>query len=168
MRPDIATWALPVLLGAVLLLGGCKEETAQVGAPAPALAAYDLQGNQATLEQWKGKYVYLNFWASSCGGCLAEMPVLERLSKDFSDSMVVVGVNTDKTDYNVEAQLRDLNVTYPNVRDQLAITQERYQVIGTPTAFLIAPDGKLVAQYTGMMKEAQLTAIFERTRGERS
>lgn len=168
MFPDIGRWAAPVLLGATLLLGGCKEESAAVGAPAPTLAAYDLQGNQASLAHWQGKYVYLNFWASNCGGCLAEMPVLEKLSKAFGDTLVVVGVNTDKNDYDVTAQLREMNVTFPNVRDQLAITQERYQVIGTPTAFLIGPDGTLLAQYVGMMKEAQLTAIFERSRGERS
>lgn len=95
------------------------------------------------------------------------MPTLEKLSGEFSESVVVVGINTDREDFNIEAMLKDLNVTYPNVKDQLSITQERYQVVGTPTAFLIAPDGKLLAQYVGMMKEPQLAAIFERTRGER-
>ncbi|GKX58000.1 thioredoxin [Leminorella grimontii] len=165
MLAEMNRWTVAALLGVSLLLGGCKEETAKVGEAAPTLAVYDMQGNQASLAQWQGKYVYLNFWASNCGGCLAEMPTLEKLSQDFHDSIVVVGINTDRGDFNVEALLNDLNVTFPNVKDQLAITQERYQVIGTPTAFLIGPDGKLLAQYVGMMKEPQLAAIFERTRG---
>ncbi|SQI40804.1 Thiol-disulfide oxidoreductase resA [Leminorella richardii] len=167
MRIRLNRLSIALLIGVSLLLSGCKEETAKVGEPAPTLAAYDLRGERASLEQWQGKYVYLSFWASNCGGCLAEMPTLEKLSGEFSESVVVVGINTDREDFNIEAMLKDLNVTYPNVKDQLSITQERYQVVGTPTAFLIAPDGKLLAQYVGMMKEPQLAAIFERTRGER-
>ncbi|MDR0807427.1 MAG: TlpA family protein disulfide reductase [Enterobacteriaceae bacterium] len=153
------------MLTAVLFLGGCKEEKARVGASAPTLAVYDLQGNKVSLDQWKGKYVYLNFWASNCGGCLAEMPTLEKLSQTYRDNIVVVGVNTDQDDANVQALLRERSITFPNVRDQLAITQERYQVIGTPTSFLISPDGKLLAQYVGMLQEPQLKAIFEQSNG---
>ncbi|WP_431221778.1 TlpA family protein disulfide reductase [Serratia sp. L9] len=153
-----------LLLAAALLLNGCKEEKAEVGAAAPALAAYDLQGNPASLEKWQGKHVYLNFWASNCGGCLVEMPVLEKLSKEFGDSIVVVGINTDKEEMNIQALLDERQVSFPNVRDQLAITQERYQVIGTPTAFLIDPQGKLTGQYIGMLHEPELKAIFEKSR----
>jgi thiol-disulfide isomerase/thioredoxin len=153
-----------LLIGAALLLNGCKEEKAEIGAAAPALAAYDLQGNQVSLSQWQGKHVFLNFWGSNCGGCLAEMPALEKLSKEFGDSIVVVGINTDKDEMNIQALLDERQVSFPNVRDQLAITQERYQVIGTPTAYLIDPQGKLIGQYVGMLKEPDLKAIFEQSR----
>ncbi|AKJ42151.1 TlpA family protein disulfide reductase [Pragia fontium] len=154
-----------LLLAATLLLSACKEEKASVGAPAPTLAAYDLQGNQVSLTQWKGKYVYLNFWASNCGGCLVEMPTLEKLSQSHRDNIVVVGINTDREEANIQTLLQDRQVTFPNVRDQMAITQERYQVIGTPTSFLIDPEGKLLAQYVGMMNEPQLKAIFDKSKG---
>lgn len=62
---------LGCLMGALALLSGCKEEQVQVGARAPALAAYDLAGQQVELARWQGKQVYLNFWSSGCGGCLA-------------------------------------------------------------------------------------------------
>lgn len=153
-----------LLLSLTVLLSGCKDEKAEIGAAAPALAAYDLQGNQASLEQWKGKYVYLNFWASNCGGCLAEMPALEKLSKEFGDSIVVVGINTDKDEMNIQALLDERQVSFPNIRDQLSITQERYQVIGTPTSFLIDPQGKLTDQYIGMLHEPELKAIFEKSK----
>lgn len=153
-----------LLFGSVLLLNGCKDEKAEIGAVAPALAAYDLKGNQISLEQWKGKHIYLNFWASSCGGCLAEMPTLEKLSKEFSDSIVVVGINTDKDDINIQDLLDERQVSFPNARDQLSITQERYQVIGTPTSFLIDANGKLTAQYIGMLHEPEIKEIFEKSR----
>ncbi|WP_159566321.1 TlpA family protein disulfide reductase [Budvicia diplopodorum] len=153
-----------LLIGAALLLNGCKEEKAEVGAAAPELAAYDLKGNQVSLEQWKGKYIYLNFWASSCGGCLAEMPSMEKLSKEFGDSIVVVGINTDKDDMNIKALLDEHQISFPNARDQLSITQERYRVTGTPTSFLIDPAGKITAQYVGMLREPELKAIFEKSR----
>ncbi|VTR43528.1 Uncharacterised protein [Serratia fonticola] len=55
----------------------------------------------------------------------------------------------------------------PNVRDQLAITQERYQVIGTPTAYLIDPQGKLIGQYVGMLKEPDLKTNLRTVPAER-
>lgn len=55
---------LGCLMGALALLSGCKEEQVQVGARAPALAAYDLAGQQVELAHWQGKQIYLNFWSS--------------------------------------------------------------------------------------------------------
>lgn len=88
-------WHNVLLLAAAILISGCKEEKLAVGAPAPALAAFDLQGQESGLERWQGKAVYLNFWSAGCGGCLAEMDTLEALSKKWGDKVVVVAVNTD-------------------------------------------------------------------------
>lgn len=61
-------WHNVLLLAAAILISGCKEEKLAVGAPAPALAAFDLQGQESGLERWQGKAVYLNFWSAGCGG----------------------------------------------------------------------------------------------------
>ncbi len=74
-------WHNVLLLAAAILISGCKEEKLAVGAPAPALAAFDLQGRESGLERWQGKAVYLNFGLRDAG-CLAEMDTLEALSKN--------------------------------------------------------------------------------------
>ncbi|UUE35004.1 TlpA family protein disulfide reductase [Pectobacterium aroidearum] len=149
------------LLG-IVALSGCKEEQVSVGAQAPALAAYDLAGQQVDLSRWQGKSVYLNFWSSGCGGCMVEMGALEKLSQEYGDKVVVVAVNTDPDGVDITSMLAHHNVTYPVVRDQLGITKERYQVSGTPTSFIIDANGKVTDQHQGARDESQLTALFQK------
>lgn len=150
----------------LVALTGCKEEKLALGEPAPALAAFDTQGNEATLERWQGKGVYLNFWSASCGGCLAEMHTLEKLSQQWGDKLVVVAVNTDNESVDIAPLLARHHITYPVVRDQLKITQERYQVIGTPTSFLIDAKGRVIDMHQGARNEQVLAETFRKLAGE--
>ncbi|MFD3232229.1 TlpA family protein disulfide reductase [Rahnella aceris] len=153
--------SLMVALVAVTLLAGCKQDNVALGKEAPALAAYDLQGEQASLDRWKGKTVYLNFWSVSCGGCVSEMATLEKLSKTYGDKIVVVAVNTDAEQVDLRPVLSQRQIGYPVVRDQLGITQERYAVIGTPTSFLIDAQGKVTAVHQGARNAQALTMLFQ-------
>ena len=146
----------------VLLLAGCKEEKLARGETAPALAAFDLQGKPASLERWEGKAVYLNFWSASCGGCLAEMDTLQTLSQRWPDKLVVVGVNTDPEQVDIAPLLAKHGISYPVLRDQLHITQDRYQVIGTPTSIVIDPRGRVRDLHQGWRKPEELQAVFTR------
>ena len=61
-------------ISAVVFFGvSCKDESAQIGQPAPEIAAFDLQGNKASLSDWQGKTVLINFWSETCGACIAEL-----------------------------------------------------------------------------------------------
>ncbi|WP_114194731.1 TlpA family protein disulfide reductase [Edaphovirga cremea] len=150
-----------VALMALTLLAGCKQEKVALGKEAPALAAYDLQGEQVSLDRWQGKTVYLNFWSVSCGGCVSEMASLEKLSKTYGDKVVVVAVNTDAEQVDLKPVLAQRQIGYPVVRDQLGITRERYEVIGTPTSFLIDAKGKVTAIHQGVRSDQALTALFQ-------
>ncbi|AOF19340.1 thioredoxin [Yersinia enterocolitica] len=152
------TVGLCVLL---LLLSACKQEEVAVGEVAPQLAAYDLQGKPVALEQWRGKQVYLNFWSASCGGCLAEMAALDKLSQQYQQDIVVVAINTDPEQVDIAPVLAQRNISYPVIRDQLGITQERYQVIGTPTSFMIDRNGKVTELHQGARDEKALTTLFQ-------
>ncbi|GJL38562.1 thioredoxin [Enterobacter hormaechei] len=155
-------WLNGFVLLLLVLLSGCKEEKLAQGAPAPALAAFDLHGKDASLDSWKGKGVYLNFWSASCGGCLAEMDTLQALSKQYGDNVVVVAVNTDPDSVDIRALLAKHQITYPVLRDQLNITQERYQVIGTPTSVMIDRQGRVLDLHQGGRKPAELQDTFIR------
>ncbi|EOU3147863.1 TlpA family protein disulfide reductase [Yersinia enterocolitica] len=149
------------LCALLLLLSACKQEEVAVGEVAPQLAAYDLQGKPVALEQWKGKQVYLNFWSASCGGCLAEMAALDKLSQQYQQDIVVVAINTDPEQVDIAPVLAQRNISYPVIRDQLGITQERYQVIGTPTSFMIDRNGKVTELHQGARDEKVLTTLFQ-------
>ncbi|OVZ90250.1 TlpA family protein disulfide reductase [Yersinia alsatica] len=149
------------LCGLLLLLSACKQEEVAVGEVAPQLAAYDLQGKPVALDKWKGKQVYLNFWSASCGGCLAEMAALDKLSKEYQNDIVVVAINTDPEQVDINPVLAQRNISYPVIRDQLGITQERYQVIGTPTSFMIDRNGKVTQLHQGARNEKDLATLFQ-------
>ncbi|MFH2503947.1 TlpA disulfide reductase family protein [Klebsiella indica] len=144
----------------LVLLSGCKEEKLARGEAAPALAAFDLQGKPASLKRWEGKAVYLNFWSSGCGGCLAEMDTLQALSQRWPDKLVVVGVNTDPESVDIALLLAQHGISYPVLRDQLKMTQERYQVIGTPTSVLIDSHGVVLDLHQGWRKPEELQTVF--------
>ncbi|HAU4332200.1 TlpA disulfide reductase family protein [Citrobacter freundii] len=155
-------WTNVLILAVLVLMSGCKEEKLAVGQQAPALATFDMQGRESGLEHWRGKAVYLNFWSAGCGGCLAEMDALEALSKKWGDKVVVVAVNTDPATVMIDGLLAKHQVSYPVLRDQLKISQERYQVIGTPTSVLIDREGRVLELHQGMRKPPELEATFAR------
>jgi len=149
------------LLALVASLGGCKQQQVAIGAKAPSLAAFDLRGQPATLAKWQGKPVYLTFWSTGCGGCAADMSVLQKLTASYGDKLVVVAVNTDPQQTDLKPFIGELHLNYPVVRDQLGMTQERYQVTGTPTSYLINAQGRVVEAHQGMQGETALTAMFQ-------
>jgi len=149
-------------------LPGCKEQRVAIGAPAPALAAFDLGGQPTGLEKWRGKPVYLTFWSSDCGGCAADMRILQQLSDTYGDRLVVVAVNTDPQQTDLTPFITALHLRYPVVRDQMGITKERYAVIGTPTSYLLNSLGKVLEIHQGLRGEAALAAMFKQAQQDKS
>ena len=160
--------SLSGLLALAILLAGCKQQQVAIGSPAPSLAAFDLHGQPAALEKWRGKPVYLTFWSADCGGCAADMAELQKLTDTYGDALVVVAVNTDPQQTDIAPFLNQLHLRYPVVRDQLGITKERYQVVGTPTSYLIDARGTVVAAHEGMQGEDALAAMFRRAQKDKS
>ena len=154
------------LVALFLLLAACKEEVAELGGKAPALAVTDLRGETLDLSQWKGQSVYLNFWSSSCGGCVAEMPHLEALSQQYQGKVAVVAVNIDPPDVALDKILKRQGVSFPVVRDSMDITRERYKIIGTPTAYVIDANGVIRQVTVGMQTPEKLAAVFQGAAGK--
>ena len=77
------------------LLASCKEETATIGQKAPEIAAFDLQGNKVSLQQWQGKTLLLSFWSETCGACISELKTLEQMQQRYPDKIQLVAINVD-------------------------------------------------------------------------
>ena len=110
--------------------------------PSPVLDLLDLQGLPWRSEQLKGRAVVLNFWATWCPPCKAEMPSLQTLHEISGGDPVVIGVNVRETASRVRRYLQTAGIDFPVVLDPQAELARRLGVSAFPTTLLIGPDGR--------------------------
>lgn len=151
-----AALALTVLLN---LPAGAVE----VGQSAPD---FDLAGSLATvkLSDYKGKTVYLDFWASWCGPCKQSFPWMNEMQARYSaKGLRVVGINVDQKTDDAKAFLKDTPARFDVAFDQTGKTPKTYAIKGMPTSVLIGADGKVISVHSGFKPEqrAELQAQIE-------
>ena len=116
----------------------------------PGFSGATVDGSSLSLESLRGRVVLLNFWASWCLECRAELPALERLHRDYAPrGLTVVAVNFREEPGTVRQYARELGLTMPLVLDSAGDIRQSYGVIGFPTSFLIGRDGRAVARAIG-------------------
>jgi thiol-disulfide isomerase/thioredoxin len=123
---------------------------------AQAFTLTDTNGKIHKLENYKGKWVLVNFWATWCPPCLEEIPDLVALYENKKNNIVVIGIALD---YRNPKQVTDfaesMQVSYPIVLGNPNLASEVGPVDGLPTTYLYNPAGKMVAhQVGGVTKEA--------------
>ena len=133
------------------------SQLAQGGTPAAplfALERLDGKGDLA-IESLRGKTVVLNFWASWCGPCRDEMPLLQQASERWRDRNVVfVGIDVEDLRQDARAFLERFGVTYANVYDGKKSTIGRYGVGGYPETYFIDSAGKIRYRIAGPVEDA--------------
>jgi cytochrome c biogenesis protein CcmG/thiol:disulfide interchange protein DsbE len=123
-----------------------------------------VEGSLLSLESLRSCVVLLNFWASWCLECRAELPILERLHRDYAPrGLMVVAVNFREEREAVRRYARQLGLTMPLVQDSAGDIRQSYGVIGFPTSFLVARDGRAVARAIGPREwaSAEARALIE-------
>lgn len=124
------------------------------------LALFD--GGKLSLEDLRGKAVFLNFWASWCPPCRAEARDLEAAWQKVKDkNMVFVGVAVQDTDENAREFLKEFNVTYPNGKDESGKIAVDYGTWGIPESFFIDPQGRITYKHVGGIRAALVVAKLE-------
>ncbi len=114
----------------------------RVGAPAPDIPLPMLDGEKRTLADLRGRVVVLNFWASWCGPCRAEMPALNEIQAAFaSRGLTVIGVNQGEDAATARRYLVSIGVDFPIALDQSGVSNRLYRVVGLPTTYLIDRQG---------------------------
>lgn len=159
MRARIDAVAVAAFL---LLIGTVAPANAlSAGSRAPEIGLKDLNGHLVRLAALKGKVVMVDFWASWCGPCRDEMPVLERLYRKYrSNGLIVVGVNQDRDDSNVRDFLRHIHVSFPVVRDADHRVARRYQPGKMPSSYVIDRHG--IVRYVNEGFSARDAKFLER------
>lgn len=124
--------------------------------PAPDFELTAFDGTPFQLSDYRGQVVVLNFWASWCDPCIAEMPMLNRIADEFSgDDVVIVGVNIWDVRSSADQFVDRLNITYPVIDDEVSTIGVEYGVTGVPETFVINPDGEIVTYFRGEFTNAQ-------------
>lgn len=119
--------------------------------PAPGFSLPSLYGGPVKLEDFKGRYVLLNFWATWCGPCKVEMPSLEALYRKFQSSkLAVVGVSNDMFGATVvRPYVESQGLTFPVLLDPGSDVSNSFRVLSLPTTYLIDPDGNIIGEQSG-------------------
>ena len=145
--------AIPKAAVAMLLfslLAPIHAHAGQIGTTAPGLALPDLNGNTITLETYKGKVIFLDFWAPWCKPCQEEMPALDTLYKTYGkDGFVVIGVCMDTPEAGVEKFLRSSPVSFPVLVDKKGTSARTYLFSNLPIGYLIDRTGVIRYQHAG-------------------
>jgi len=149
-----------------------EADTKPIGQPAPEVTLRDLDGKDATLSQYKGKVVLVNFWATWCEPCQVEIPWLIEIQQKYADKgFTILGIDVDdegkdavvpfvaKERFNVNGQKLPMN--YPILLGNDATAGKFGGLLGYPTSFLISRDGKIVKKVQGLISYEELTKAIE-------
>ena len=139
----LAVLAIAVLVSG-LVMAGCSgpAQGAQVGSRAPDFQLSNLDGQSISLSDLRGKTVLVNFWASWCSPCRAEMPFIQRLHEGWSDSeLVILAVNAGEDFSTVKEFVDSFGLSFMVLLDTKGEVALDYNVRGIPATFFIDKDG---------------------------
>lgn len=160
---------LAVLVGAVvfaLVTNLNKDkEIFKVGDQAPDFELLQINDNneleKIRLSDLKGKGVMLNFWATYCKPCEAEMPFMESLYPEYKDDIEIVAVSLDASDLVIHQFIDKYDLTFPVVHDTKSEVMDLYNVGPIPSTFFINPEGEIVDKIAGALTLEKLEGHFK-------
>jgi cytochrome c biogenesis protein CcmG, thiol:disulfide interchange protein DsbE len=166
----LATALAPLLVlaawGAVLLARPAAAP-ARIGDLAPAFVLADLDGTPLRLEDLRGRPVIVNFWASWCGPCVEEFPLLRAASaRHQAQGLAVVGIVFNDRSEAAREFLARMGGTWPVAMDPGGAVAARFGIFGPPNTFFIDRDGVIVARQLGQLSPVALERGLARILGE--
>lgn len=150
---------------------GITDLHAEEKIPAPDFTLMSLEGNKVNLKDLKGKYVFLNFWATWCGPCIEEMPSMEKLYQKLKikKNFVMLAVSIDKGSQElVKRFVIENKLTFTILLDKDNEVAAEYGIRGIPLTYLIDTKGFLISKAVGAREWGSKESIeyFEKLSGE--
>lgn len=132
--------------------------------PAPDFTLTDLEEKPVSLHGFRGKVIFLNFWATWCPPCRLEMPTMEKLHRQLGpQGLVILAVNFQEGSKQIRDFFKTHELSFPVLQDEGAEAFELYQAWSLPTTFLIDREGKIVGKVVGYRDwDAKLALSFFR------
>lgn len=151
MKNKLLLIALTVLINTASLNANASD----VGEPAPPFTLPSLlQDKTISLQQYSGKVVYLDFWASWCAPCRTSFPLLNKLHQKLKDKgFEVVAINLDEDKAKAEAFLKEIPVGFTILRDEKGEWSDKYVVESMPTSFIIDKQGVIQNIHKGFTSD---------------
>ncbi|MCT8139916.1 TlpA family protein disulfide reductase [Anaerobacillus sp. CMMVII] len=154
---------------------GQKQQSFEMNTGLPTLPLVGYQAPSFSLETFEGELVsfdddlvgrpmLINFWASWCPPCRAEMPDLVEVAKQYEEQISFIGINVATQDTNSQSQafLDEFHVPYPNLVDKTGAVARLYQVPPIPATLVIDKNGQVVFRKLGGMTKSEIIAAVQR------
>jgi thiol-disulfide isomerase/thioredoxin len=142
-----------LILSASVTLTGCSrsvEKAPEIGKYAPDFQLSNLDGEAVALSDLTGNPILLNIWATWCGPCVYEMPMIQEIYDTWGDKgLIVLGINSGESADQVKRFMQSNGYTFPVVLDSAQTVTGDYNIRGIPTTFFINPDGLIAAIRVG-------------------
>jgi peroxiredoxin len=134
----------------------------QAGDQAPNFILTDLEGNEVELEDYRGKGVFLNFWATYCEPCKDEMPAMDKKYKEYREKGVeILAVNVSEPKLTAESFADRYNLSFPVLLDKNNDVTNHYGVGPIPVTFLIDKDGKVIQKTEASLSEEVIDSYMK-------
>lgn len=155
-RPTRRTLLAVLSLLAVACAGG-----GATGPQVPDLDYETFDGGRASLADLAGEPAVVNFWASWCPPCVAEMPDFERVHLDVADEVRFVGINTQDQLPEAQRLVEETGVTYDLGLDPDGELFREFGVVSMPSTFFVTAEGTIAHRHAGLLTEAQLRELID-------
>lgn len=137
----------PVILLAVVTLAWvaiCPAQPTSVTGSAPDFTLKSADGSNVKLSEYRGEVVLLNFWASWCGPCRQEMPVLDELHNQYKElGFTVLAINVEKDPGKARRLLEEMKPGFPVLFDNSSTVSRQYDVVAMPSTVLVDRNGEM-------------------------
>jgi thiol-disulfide isomerase/thioredoxin len=134
-----------ILIVSTMMISGCSyfpyDSGIEVGQPAPNFKLQDLYGREVSLDQYRGRVVLLDFWATWCGPCRMSMPLLERLQKEFPSTLILLAINLQDTKDEVKDFVYKMGLKSQILLDEDGTVGQTYGAGTIPLEVLIDKEG---------------------------